>query len=102
MFYQGYFVRQIQFLSEHMLRIAYSAVHAGTSPMDGTGWYMPCGMYRTLDPSACSTICRQAQARAPVRMHSVKAYVMPYHTATLQNYILKIWQSYIKLVSSKL
>jgi len=30
-------------------------------------------------------IRRQAQARASVRMHSVRAYVMPYHTVTLQN-----------------
>jgi hypothetical protein len=85
-----------------MVTLKKTSFFHGTSPMDGTGWYMPCGMYRTLDPSACSTICRQAQARAPVRMHLFKAYVMPYHTATLQNYILKIWQSYIKLVSSKL
>ena len=57
--------------------------------------YMPCSMYRTLDLSACSAICRRAQAKAPVGMHSVKAYVMPFHTVILQNYILKIWQSYI-------
>ena len=29
-------------------------------------------------------ICRQAQARASVRMRSVRAYVMPCHTITLQ------------------
>ena len=30
-------------------------------------------------------IRRQAQARASVRMHSVRAYVMPYHIVNLQN-----------------
>ena len=34
---------------------------------------------------AHSAIHRQAQARASVRMHLVRAYVMPYHTITLQN-----------------
>ena len=34
---------------------------------------------------AHSAICRQAQARASVRMHSVQANVMPYHIITLQN-----------------
>ena len=48
-----------------------------------------------LGLSACSAICRQAQAKAPVGIHSVKAYVMPFHTVILQNYILKIWQPYI-------
>ena len=32
-----------------------------------------------------SAICRQAQTRASVRMHSVRAHVMPYHTVILQN-----------------
>ena len=40
-------------------------------------------------------ICRQAQARAPVRMHSVRAYVMHFHTVIIQNCHLKIWQYYI-------
>ena len=60
-------------------------VLAGTSPRDGTGWYKHCRMYRALGLSACSPIRRQAQARAPVRMHLVGAYVMPYHTVNLQN-----------------
>ena len=30
-------------------------------------------------------------------MHLVKAYVMPYHTVTLQKFILKILQTYINL-----
>ena len=33
---------------------------------------------------AHSAICRQAQAGASVRMHSVKAHVMRYHIVTLQ------------------
>ena len=43
-FYQGYFVRQIQFLPEQMLRSAYSTEHAlgvvpaSTIPRDGIAW----------------------------------------------------------------
>ena len=35
---------------------------------------------------AHSAIRRQTQAKASVRMHSVRAHVMPYYTVTLQNY----------------
>ena len=47
LFYQGYFVRRIQFLSEQMLRSVYSTVHTlgvvpdSTLPREGTGWYKP-------------------------------------------------------------
>ena len=34
---------------------------------------------------AHSAIRRQAQTRALIRMHLVRAHVMPYHTVTLQN-----------------
>ena len=40
-------------------------------------------------------IRRQAQAKASVRMHSVRAYVMPYHIVTLQNKEIIIQQCYI-------
>ena len=49
--YQGYFVRRIEFLSEQMLRSAYSTIHfpelvpASTIPRDDTGWYKLLGMY---------------------------------------------------------
>ena len=94
-----YFVRQIQFFSEQTLKSKYSLIHAlglvpaSTLPRDYTVWYNPWGVYceyRLL--SICSenvltmhlVIRRQAQAKASVRMHSVRAYVMPYHTVTLQ------------------
>ena len=36
-----------------------------------------------------------SQARASVRMHLVRAYVMHFHTVILQSCHLKIWQPYI-------
>ena len=38
---------------------------------------------KTLGLSACSAIRRQDQERSSVRMYSVRAIVMPYHTVTL-------------------
>ena len=87
-----------------MLRSVYCTVHAlglvpaSTIPRDGTGCYKPKGMYCGIHTPehvlrectehlvlAHSAIRRQAQARASVRMHSVKAHVLPYHIVTLQN-----------------
>ena len=45
--YKGYFVRQIQFFTKHMLGIAHSTIHAlvlvqaSTIPRDVTGCYKP-------------------------------------------------------------
>ena len=44
---------------------------------------------------AHSAIHRQAQAKASVRMHSVKAHGMPYHTVTLQNLNKSIYHPYM-------
>ena len=43
---------------------------------------------------AHSDICRQAQARAPVRMQLVRAYVMSYHTVTFKT---RTWQFAISI-----
>ena len=51
LFYQGYFVRLIQFLSEQMLRSADFTVHAlglvpaSTIPRDGIGWHKSEAIY---------------------------------------------------------
>ena len=45
--------------------------------------YTPYGAYGL---SACRAIGRQVQARTSVRMNSVKAYVMPYHTVHIKTY----------------
>ena len=44
---------------------------------------------------AHSAIHRQAQAKASVMMHSVKAHWMPYHTVTLQNLYKSIYHTYM-------
>ena len=40
---------------------------------------------KTLGLLAHRVIRSQVQARTSVRMHSVRAHVMPYHTVTLQD-----------------
>ena len=99
---QVYFVRRIHFFSEQTLRSKYSTIHAqglvraSTLPRECTVWYNTCPRASTVEYTLlniCSenvltmhlVIRRQAQARASVRMHSVRAYVMPYHIVTLQN-----------------
>ena len=94
----------ITFFSKKTPRIVHSTIHAlglvsaSTTPWECTGWYKPEGMYCAIHTPehllrectehlvlAHSPIRRQAQARASVRMHSVKAHVMPYNIVILQN-----------------
>ena len=47
--------------------------------------------------SANWAICRKVQARTSVKVHSVKAFVMPHFTVILQNLNIEIWQTYINM-----
>ena len=74
-----------------MLRSVYYTVHgvglvpASTLPRAFTVEYTLLSICSENVLTMHLVIRRQAQARASVRMHSVRAYVMPYHTVTLQN-----------------
>ena len=61
----------------------------------GNSCFAKCQARIFMNLSDHQAVRRRAQTRAPVRMHSVRAYVMHFHTVILQNCHLSIWQPYI-------